>query len=153
MTGQMAQESRLRTQQWLLHGCNAFNLKEPISNPMSFWTEQDVLLFIKSNGIKIASVYGDIVKKKEIPGQMDFDDFGLEMGFPLLTTTGAKRTGCMFCGFGCHLEKPGEGRFERMKVTHPKQYEYIMKPWADGGLGYKQIIDWLNEHGNLDIRY
>ena len=153
ITGQMAQESRLRTQQWLRFGCNAFDAKKPMSNPMSFWTEQDVLLFIKSNGIKIASVYGDIVKKKEIPGQMDFDDFGLEMGFPLLTTTGAKRTGCMFCGFGCHLENPGEGRFERMKVTHPKQYEYIMKPWADGGLGYKQIIDWLNEHGNLDIRY
>lgn len=21
------------------------------------------------------------------------------------------------------------------------------------GLGYKFVIDWLNEHGNLDIRY
>ena len=23
----------------------------------------------------------------------------------------------------------------------------------DKGLGYKEVIDWLNEHGNLDIRY
>ena len=58
-----------------------------------------------------------------------------------------------------HLEKVNwhnyekESRFERMKVTHPKQYEWIMKPWDDGGLGYKEVIDWINEHGNLRIRY
>ena len=42
---------------------------------------------------------------------------------------------------------------EKMKLTHPKQYEYIMKPWDEGGLGFKEIIDWINEHGNLNIRY
>lgn len=40
-----------------------------------------------------------------------------------------------------------------MKVTHPKTYEWIMKPTEDGGLGYKEVIDWINEHGNLNIRY
>lgn len=149
----MTEESKLRTTDWLRHGCNGFDMKRPRSTPMSFWTEQDVLLFLKVNGIKPASVYGDIIKKKEIPGQMDFDDFGVDMGLPLLTTTGVKRTGCMFCGFGCHLEKPGEGRFEIMKKTHPKQYEWIMKPTEEGGLNYRAVIDWLNEHGNLDIRY
>ena len=153
ITAQMAEESRLRTEKWLQNGCNAYNLKNPISNPMSFWTEQDVLLFIRNNNLKIASVYGEIIKKKEIPGQMDLDDFGIDMGLPLLTTTGAKRTGCMFCGYGAHLEKPGEGRFERMKITHPKQYEWIMKPTEQGGLGYKAVIDWINEHGGTDIRY
>lgn len=59
----------------------------------------------------------------------------------------------MFCGYGCHLEKDGEGRFEKMKLTHPKQYEWIMKSWENGGLGYKEIIDWLNENGNLCIKY
>lgn len=59
----------------------------------------------------------------------------------------------MFCGYGCYLEKEGEGRFERMKETHPKQYEWIMKDWEEGGLGYKKVIDWLNENGNLHIRY
>jgi hypothetical protein len=72
---------------------------------------------------------------------------------PIYKTTGCKRTGCIFCGFGCHLEKEGEGRFERLKVTHPKIYEYIMKPTSEGGLGYKEIIDWINEYGNLHIRY
>ena len=46
MTAQMAEESRQRMSQWIQHGCNAFNLKHPISNPMSFWTEQDVLTYI-----------------------------------------------------------------------------------------------------------
>ena len=67
--------------------------------------------------------------------------------------TGCQRTGCMFCGYGCHLEKPGEGRFLKMKETHPKQYDYIMRPTEQGGLGYKEIIDWINEHGGFSIEY
>ena len=154
ITAMMASESRLRTQKWLKQGCNAFDAKKPMSMPMAFWTEQDVLLYIYRNKIHLASVYGEVVKENGIPGQMDWEDYGLfELERPLLKTTGCDRTGCMFCGFGCHLEKPGEGRFERMKVTHPKQYEYIMKPWDQGGLGYKEVIDWINEHGNLHIRY
>lgn len=150
ITAQMASESRLRTQKWIQNGCNAFDSKNPISNPMSFWTEQDILLYIKTYNLPICSVYGEIVY---------LDDDGMEYGEALfldsmkLKTTGCNRTGCMFCGYGCHLENEGEGRFERMKVTHPKQYEWIMKPWAEGGLGYKEVIDWLNENGNLNIRY
>ena len=158
MTAQMATESRLRFQKWLQNGCNGFDLKYPISNPMAFRTEQDVLLYIYQNKLPICSVYGDVVKDQgEIDGQMDLEDcFGKELfdlDRPLLKTTGCNRTGCMFCGFGCHLEKPGEGRFERMKITHPKQYDYIMRPWEEGGLNYKEIIDWINEHGNFNIRY
>lgn len=157
MTAMMAQESRLRTLQWLKNGCNAFDAKKQVSNPMAFWTEQDVLLYIYQNNIPVCSVYGDVVKVTEMEGQLDLEDvFGkdvCDLGTPTLKTTGCKRTGCMFCGYGCHLEKPGEGRFERMKVTHPKQYEYIMKPWEEGGLNYKAVIDWLNENGNLHIRY
>ena len=40
-----------------------------------------------------------------------------------------------------------------MKQTHPKVYEYIMKPTEEGGLNYKEVIDWLNEHGNMNIKY
>ena len=150
----MASESRLRTQKWLKQGCNAFDAKKPMSMPMAFWTEQDVLLYIYQNHTPIASVYGDVVKDNEVDGQLDLEDLGLfDLGLPTLKTTGANGTGCMFCGFGCHREKPGDGRFERMKVTHPKQYDYIMKPWDEGGLGYKEVIDWINKHGDLNIRY
>lgn len=37
----MAEESNLRLQKWLKHGCNAFDLKRPMSAPMSFWSETD----------------------------------------------------------------------------------------------------------------
>lgn len=148
IVGTMTEESKLRRARWLKVGCNAFTAKNKISNPMSFWTGQDVLQYIRQNNIPIASVYGDIVN--EDADGMQYDNTLCEMP---LRTTGADRTGCMFCGFGCHLEKPGEGRFERMKKTHPKQYEWIMKDWDAGGLGYKRVIDWLNENGNLHIRY
>ena len=42
----MAEESRLRTTQYLKQGCNGFNNKIPTSTPMAFWTEQDILRYI-----------------------------------------------------------------------------------------------------------
>lgn len=114
------------------------------------------------NHLPICSVYGDIVEDRtgtdEVEGQMTISDIQGFENMELfdakrlpLKTTGCDRTGCMFCGYGCHLEK--ESRFERMKETHPKVYEYVFKPWDEGGLGYKDVIDWINEHGNMDIRY
>lgn len=153
ITAQMASESTIRTQKWLQHGCNGFDMASPISNPMSFWTEQDVLLYIKLYNIPIASVYGDIIAESGIEYELSADVGIFDKERPFLKTTGCQRTGCMFCGFGCHLEKPGKGRFSRMKETHPKQYDYIMKPTEQGGLGYKDIIDWINEHGHFDIEY
>lgn len=154
ITAMMASESRLRTQKWLKQGCNAFDAKKPMSMPMAFWTEQDVLLYIYQNNIPIASVYGEVIKENEVDGQLDMADLGLfGIGIPILKTTGCQRTGCVFCGFGAHREKEGEGRFERLKITHPHLYEYIMKPKEEGGLNYKEVIDWINEHGNLEIRY
>ena len=120
ITGQMAVESNLRQKQWLEHGCNVFG-KRAKSNPMSFWTEQDVLKFIKANGIKIASVYGDIVSEDEDGNAYETTLFE---SCPY-KTTGCQRTGCIFCGFGAHLEK-GESRFQRLKRTHPKQYNFCM---------------------------
>lgn len=161
ITAQMANESRVRKQQWLRSGCNGFEMKSPISNPMSFWTEQDVLQYIRDFKIPIASVYGDVVFTEE-PDQMriEFDD-GLQCG--KLCTTGCNRTGCIFCGFGAHLEK-GETRFQRLKRTHPKQYAYcigggaydedgIWKPNKDG-LGMGHVFDELNKiYGEDFIRY
>ena len=154
ITAQMACESRLRTQKWLQSGCNGFELKIPISNPMSFWLEQDVLQYIKKYNLPIASVYGEIVTDygEECEGQIDICELGLADDTRPLKTTGCKRTGCMFCLYGCHLEK-SPNRLERMKITHPKQYDFIMRPKEKGGLNYKEVIDWINEHGNMDIKY
>ena len=155
MTATMATESKLRASNWIKHGCNAFESKHPISNPMSFWTEQDVLLYIKENNLPICSVYGDVVTDYEAMGQcenqMSFADFGIfDKERPLLKTTGCQRTGCVLCGFGCHLEK--ESRFLRLKETHPKFHNllYILK---NNGVTYAEAIDWVNEHGNMNIKY
>ena len=146
----------MRLSKWLQHGCNAFDAKRPISNPMSFWTEQDVLWYIKEHELPIASVYGEIVtdyeKMEQCENQISLADLGIFESRPPLKTSGCKRTGCMFCGYGAHLEK-SPNRFERMKQTHTGLYAYIMKPTADGGLGYKEIIDWINENGKMKIRY
>lgn len=151
----MASESVIRTQKWLQDGCNAFNVTKPHSNPMSFWTEQDVLLYIKENNLPICSVYGEVVTDYEAVGQcenqMSFADFGIfDKERPLLKTTGCQRTGCVLCGFGCHLEK--ESRFLRLKETHPKFHNllYILK---NNGVTYAEAIDWVNEHSGFNIKY
>lgn len=127
LTAVMACESRSRKADWILHGCNAFDKKRPVSQPMSFWLEQDVLAYLKTNNIPYCSVYGEIV---ESPNNS-------------LHTTGCARTGCMFCMFGCHLEKP-PNRFQRMKETHPKIYDYCMRSCSDGGLGLGEVLDFIH---------
>ena len=152
---QMTEESMLRQSTWLQNGCNGFNMKRPVSNPMSFWTEQDVLHYIKENNIEIASVYGEIIPEN---GQLLFNDYDCKY-----CTTGCKRTGCIFCAYGAHLFK-GESNFQRLKRTHPKQYDYCINGGAydeDGlwkpdsrGLGMGHVFDELNKlYGEDFIKY
>lgn len=133
--GTMADESHLRKTSWMKTGCNSFDGKIPQSTPMAFWTEQDVLHYIAKNKIPYASVYGDIVPKSEFIGQTAME--GVETD---LITTGCQRTGCMFCMFGVHLEKE-PNRFQRMKITHPKQYDYCIR---EDGLGIGKVLDFIN---------
>ena len=116
--GLIAEESIQRKKQYLQNGCNAFDIN--VSRPMGFWTEQDVLKYIKENDLKIASVYGEIIEENG-----------------MLRTTGLNRTGCMFCMFGVHLEK-GENRFQRMKRTHPQIYDYCINK-----LGIGEVLDYI----------
>lgn len=136
ITAQTAEESSLRKQQWLKNGCNGFEMKSPISNPMSFWTEQDILRYIWQNQTRLSSVYGDVVEEN---GRF--------------RTTGVTRTGCVFCMFGAN--KKSDDRFVRLKTTHPRHYRYCMdggaysddgfwKPTKDG-LGLRHVIDETNE--------
>ena len=126
IVGIMATESKRREQAWLRTGCNNFYGSSPKSKPMSFWTEQDVLEYIDRFGLPYAKIYGDIIKDEN-------DKY---------RTTGAQRTGCMFCMFGVHLEKE-PNRFQRMKTTHPKQYAFCMKPISEGGLGLAEVLDYI----------
>lgn len=159
----MASESMLREQYWLRYGCNAFDSKEqPSSTPMAFWTEQDVYQYIKQNDLPIASVYGQVVYSSD-PEQMRIEEFIDDCEVDKLQTTGCSRTGCIFCGFGCHLDK-SPSRFESLKETHPRQYEYCIGggeydergKWQPNkkGLGLGHVFDELNKiYGDDFIKY
>ena len=155
IVGTLADESRLRMQQWLKVGCNSFEGSKARSAPLSFWTEQDILHYLKKYNVPYCPVYGDIRVKPPAgteEGQMNVIDF-LECYEPedTLETTGCDRTGCIFCMFGCHLEKE-PNRFQRLKETHPRQYEYCINggEMVDGkwmpskeGLGLGKVLDYI----------
>lgn len=124
--GTLAEESSARKNSWIKKGCNAFDTERPSSQPLSFWTEQDILEYISKFNIPYATVYGEI--KQDSEGKY--------------YTTGCDRTGCVFCGFGCHLEKE-PNRFQRLKKTHPKLWNYCMKPIAEGGLGMREVLEYI----------
>ena len=115
--GTMAEESRIRKQAWIRNGCNAFNATKKVSQPLAFWTEQDILQYIKIFNLDVCSVYGKIETLEN--GKLHF--------------TGCQRTGCIWCPFGSHLEKGSDRRFLRLKETHPQLYDYCMRGghWED----------------------
>ncbi|MBT7930212.1 phosphoadenosine phosphosulfate reductase family protein [Candidatus Peregrinibacteria bacterium] len=80
------------------------------SRPMMFWTEKDVWEYIKIKGLSYSEIYD----------------------------MGESRTGCMFCAFGITREK-GENKFQRMKKTHPKIWNYCINK-----LGLKEVLDYIN---------
>jgi len=116
-----------RQRQYEKTGCNVYEAGSPKSQPMGFWTKQDVLRYAVENNIQICSVYGEIKQKKN----------------GLYYTTGVERTGCMYCAFGCHLEKC-PNRFQKMQTSHPQLYEYCMRDWGKGGLGMAKVLDYIN---------
>lgn len=105
--GLMAHESNMRKMKYLKDECNNIHRKHPQSNPLMFWSEADILKYIRDFGVELSEIY-----KTE------------------------KSTGCVFCMYGLHMEEEGNTRFDRMKKTHPKLYEYCMNK-----LGLKKVID------------
>ena len=104
--GTTTEESKRREQAWIGYGCNISGKR---SAPLSFWKDQDILRYIKIYNLSIPKVYGEVIEENGI-----------------YKTSGVKRTGCVFCMFGVHLEEH-PNRFERLRITHPKLYEYCMK--------------------------
>ena len=156
MLATMACESSLRYASWIKTGCNAFDSKHPASTPLAFWTEQDILHYLKKYNVPYCSVYGDIIFEDDDGNQYDLQPEYLSIleksdSVPKLKTTGCDRTGCIFCMFGCHLEKE-PNRFQRLKETHPRQYEYCINggEMVDGqwqpskeGLGLGKVLDYI----------
>lgn len=51
----------------------------------------------------------------------------------------------MYCMFGVHRELQ-PNRFQILKDTHPAIWDYCMKPVEEGGLGLRDILEyiWVN---------
>jgi len=107
MSGVMTSDARQRMRRYLDEGCNLYSGKDPISRPMSVWLEADVWEYLKVHKVPYSSIY--------------------DMGY--------SRTGCVFCAFGAHLEKP-PNRFQLMKKTHPKLWKYCMDK-----LGLRPVLE------------
>lgn len=146
----MTEESANRKTAWLKTGCNSFEGKIA-SRPMSFWTKQDVLQYIKKYKVKIADCYGEVVPVDK-DNNVTFEDIKDHYIF-----SGVQRTGCIYCMFGCHLDtqKGGINRFALLKQTQPKLFDYCMRGgkfdsqglWIpDKGLGMAFVIEWLNRN-------
>lgn len=114
--GTMASESHQRQYTYLQNGCNSFFSNRPLSTPLGFWNKKDIVAYIEKFNIN----YSDIYKKDE----------------------SRNGTGCMFCMFGVHKESSGffaKNRFQKMRETHPKKYEYCMEK-----LGIKNVLKYIN---------
>ena len=70
--------------------------------------------------IGYCSVYGDLIEKN---GELCF--------------TGCQRTGCVYCAYGCHLEKE-PNRFQKLAISHPKLYDYCINK-----LGFGDVLDYI----------
>ncbi|MFV0538037.1 MAG: phosphoadenosine phosphosulfate reductase family protein [Dysgonomonas sp.] len=102
--GILASESYQRKKDWLEYGCNVFHeRKDNQSRPLSFWNDEDILEYIDRYNVRIPRLY--------------------DMGY--------SRNGCMYCGFGVHLEKNCQNRYQRLKETHPVQYQYFISNFGN----------------------
>jgi 3'-phosphoadenosine 5'-phosphosulfate sulfotransferase (PAPS reductase)/FAD synthetase len=119
--GTLTSDSHRRLITYIMHGCNAYEGKTPSSKPLSIWTEQNILEYIKRFNIPVCSVYGDIEEKPD--GSLHF--------------TKCARTGCLFCMFGAHLEGL-PNRFMLLQKTHPKLWEYCIYK-----LGIGRVLDYM----------
>ena len=109
--GTMAGESLMRQTQYIRRGGgNTFENGKIESTPLAIWTESDVWQYIRENDIKIADIYAK----------------------------GAKRTGCMFCGYGCHLANE-KNRFRLILDIYPKWYYHFME-YQNNGVTYREAL-------------
>lgn len=133
MTGEQAQESSMRTSVYLKTGCN---IRLPNgdykSKPFGAMTKDGVLYAIDYRQTPICSDYGAIVKD--------------EKGY---RCTKSQRTGCALCGFGCQYDTD---RFVRLQETEPAKVKFAFKPKKEGGAGFKEAIEYMNEYCGTKVK-
>ena len=106
--------------------------------------------------------YAKRAGKMPMTAQENMMELGLfDEGKPLFETTGCNRTGCVFCGFGCHREKSPNRWETAERFSNPAIIDYMLRGGAfdekgiwkpdERGLGFWFVIEWINVHGHLHI--
>ena len=130
MIGITQDESFRRENQYSHTGCNVYDGTTIKSQPIAFWRKQDVLRFVTENSIPLCSVYGEI--KQDCHGKHYL--------------TGEQRTGCVLCGFGCHLEKE-PNRIQRLAISdnpsHRAMYKWGMN-LENNDIRYQDALQYCN---------
>ena len=132
LTGEQAVESLTRENSWLKNGCN---YKLPNGNfkskPLGAVSLDAVLYSLDYRKTPICSDYGEIICTKT--------------GYKC---SKAQRTGCALCGFGIKFD---QDRFVRLQKTDEAKVAFAFKPKSQGGLGYKETCEYLNEYCGTKI--
>ena len=134
MIGEQAVESRTREYAWLKTGCNYKLPDNSIkSKPLGAVSLNAVLYAIVYRNIPLSADYGKVqyCEKKNC-----------------FSCTKAQRTGCTLCGFGIKYDPM---RFVRLQETEPAKVAFAFKPYDEGGLGYKETCEFLNEYCGTNI--
>lgn len=131
---EMASDSKSRKNAYMHTGCNSFNSGELKSKPMGFWIQYEPEKYIYKRDVPLFKIYGKVEKhKKEYK------------------CTGEQHTGCKLCLFGCKF-KARETQFTDLAKTEPNTVRWAFKPVSEGGLGYLEIIEYLNKNCKCKIQ-
>lgn len=128
--GVMASESLLREKSYIRNGgCNVFTGNAK-SMPLSIWTDDDIWAYIRKFDVKIADIYHK----------------------------GAKRTGCVGCGFGIQFKN--DVRMRLLYREYPKFYRTVMN-YTNNGVTFRYALRkvlatnglYLPDEGPRDLFY
>lgn len=107
MTGEMADDSSSRENNYLKNGCIMIDKKDIKCTPLATWTKKDIMEYIYINNLEIPKNYGKVIFENN------------EFKF-----TGKSRTGCDICGFGIMFDKD---RYTDMKKNNRGIFNYMMR--------------------------
>jgi 3'-phosphoadenosine 5'-phosphosulfate sulfotransferase (PAPS reductase)/FAD synthetase len=96
----MAEESQLRVQKYLQHGCIITESNRKNATPIAFWTDKDIWDFLELTGFEYCKVYNE---------------------------PSIDRTGCSGCMFGIKTMKDFKYKFIYLYNKHPKWFNYYWK--------------------------
>lgn len=131
LTGEMACDSRQRTDAYRRTGCVNISAGAGMAKPMGAMQEFTVLWYTYENGLPYSRYYGELQR------------CGDEYCF-----TKHCRGGCALCGFGLQFDMD---RFTKLyKEDYPK-CRIAFLPLDQGGLGYKEACEFMNARCGMHI--